>query len=269
MRTVVHISDLHFGHEDPRTVAPLIELIRSLKPHVVAVSGDLTQRARRSQFRAARAFLDALPNPQVVVPGNHDVPLFDVARRFLSPFHRYRRFITDDVSPFFADGEIALLGVNTARSFTWKSGRVKEAQLDEARRRLDPLPEAIVKILVLHHPFDVPPGAPESDVVRGARKAMAVFAEAGADVFLSGHLHVSHVGQTAQRYRIEGHSALIINAGTATSTRHRGETNTFNVLEVSEGALTLDRYVWAPGKLVFERGSRERFTRREDGWKVV
>src|SRR3954469_19108949 len=111
MRTIVHLSDLHFGRLDRRVVAPLVAAIRAIAPDLVAVSGDFTQRARASQFVEARDFLQTLPFPQLVVPGNHDVPLFDVARRFLRPLARYRRFIADDVEPMFIDEEIAALGL--------------------------------------------------------------------------------------------------------------------------------------------------------------
>ena len=122
MRTVVHLSDLHFGRTDDAVIQPLVSAIREIAPDVIAVSGDLTQRARREQFRAARAFLDRLAAPKIIVPGNHDVPLYDVFRRFLRPLARYRRYITGDLQPFYGDEEIAVLGINTARSLTFNIG---------------------------------------------------------------------------------------------------------------------------------------------------
>src|SRR2546426_7446331 len=122
MRTIVHLSDIHFGSVNEAIIAPLIRTINDLRPDVVAVSGDLTQRARAHQFKEARAFLDRLPKPQIVVPGNHDVPLHNVAARFFQPLRKYRRYITDDLRPFYYDDEIAVMGVNTARSLTIKEG---------------------------------------------------------------------------------------------------------------------------------------------------
>ena len=116
MRTIVHLSDLHFGRIDPAILDPLAALIVSMRPDVVVVSGDLTQRARKAQFQGARAYLDRLPKPQVVVPGNHDVPLYRVWERFLSPLGKYRRHFDDDLEPDFIDDEIAVIGINTARS---------------------------------------------------------------------------------------------------------------------------------------------------------
>ena len=116
MRTLVHLSDLHFGRVDAALLAPLRALVERLEPDVVVVSGDLTQRARSGQFQQARVFLDSLPGPQIVVPGNHDVPLYNVFSRFLTPLVKYRRHVTDDLSPEYVDEEIAVLGINTARS---------------------------------------------------------------------------------------------------------------------------------------------------------
>ena len=124
MRTIIHLSDLHFGRLDRRVVAPLVSAIGAIAPDLVAVSGDFTQRARASQFAEARDFLQALPSPRLVVPGNHDVPLYDVARRFLRPLARYRRFIADDLEPVFLDAEIAALGLNSARSLSFGRGRI-------------------------------------------------------------------------------------------------------------------------------------------------
>ncbi|HEX7558185.1 MAG TPA: metallophosphoesterase, partial [Usitatibacter sp.] len=122
MRTLVHISDLHFGRVDSALLVPLRERIEALAPHLVVVSGDLTQRATREQFREAKAFLDTLPQPQVVVPGNHDVPLYNVFQRVLSPLGKYLSIVTSDLEPSYIDDEIAVVGVNTARSLTWKRG---------------------------------------------------------------------------------------------------------------------------------------------------
>src|SRR6266851_7829192 len=120
MRTLVHLSDLHFGHVDAQIIDPLIKAVSEIRPDLVAVSGDLTQRARSWQFREARAFLDRLPRPQIVVPGNHDVPLYDLYGRFVERLECYQRYITEDLEPEYVDDEVAVLGANTARSLAWK-----------------------------------------------------------------------------------------------------------------------------------------------------
>ena len=266
MRTLVHLSDLHFGRVNAQIIAPLIETISEINPDLVAVSGDLTQRARSHQFREARAFLDALPQPQIVVPGNHDVPLHNVFTRFLRPLDKYRRYITDDLQPVYADEEIVVVGVNTARSLTIKGGRINEDQVSRIREKLGGSSEDIVKAVVTHHPFDLPDGYNERELVGRAQMAMTGLADCGADLFLAGHLHVGHTGHTAKRYNIRGHSALVVQAGTASSTRARGEANSFNVIRIERPNITVERLSWEPESASFPVASEEHFRHTSDGW---
>jgi len=266
MRTLVHLSDLHFGHIDPTIVEPLAATVTEIKPDVVVVSGDLTQRARTEQFQEARDFLDELPQPQIIVPGNHDVPLYNIFARFLEPLDKYRRYITDDLEPFHADEEIAILGINTARSLTIKDGRINEQQVARIRERMCPYGNEITKIIVTHHPFDLPEGHEEEEIVGRAQMAMEAMANCGADVLLSGHLHVSHTGHTAKRYKISGYSALVVQAGTATSTRVRGEVNAFNVLRIEHPYIEIKRLAWQPDRLAFATASLENFVHTPEGW---
>jgi 3',5'-cyclic AMP phosphodiesterase CpdA len=266
MRAIVHMSDIHFGRADPTLVKGLITFVNEIKPDLIAVSGDLTQRARSWQFQQARAFLDALPKPQIVVPGNHDVPLYNVFSRFLSPLDKYGRYITDDLNPFYVDEEMAVVGVNTARSLTFKGGRINELQVAWVREKICELSDDIVKVVVTHHPFDLPEDRHERDLVGRARMAMETLASCGADLFLAGHLHTSHTGHTAKRYKIKGHSALVVQAGTATSTRGRGEANSFNVIRLRHPDITVERVVWQPETAGFALTSTERFHHTPDGW---
>jgi 3',5'-cyclic AMP phosphodiesterase CpdA len=266
MRKIVHLSDLHFGRVDPALLDPLRERVKAIDPDVVVVSGDLTQRAKPRQFREAKAFLDSLPKPQVVVPGNHDIPLYNVFQRFFTPLNKYRKFVSRDLEPEYIDDEIAVIGINTARSLTFKDGKINKDQVEHVRSKICHLPDTVAKIVVTHHPFDVPEDHDEDEIVDRAKKAMKVFAECGADMLLSGHLHKTHTAHSAERYKIPGHSALIVQAGTATSTRERGEANSFNVLHVSPDDVAIDRYEWDPAARDFVVRATERYTHAPDGW---
>ena len=265
MRTLAHLSDLHFGRIDAKLLEPLRRRLRELSPDLVVVSGDLTQRARARQFREARAYLDTLPGPRLVVPGNHDIPLYNVAMRFAAPLRNYRRIIDANLEPAFVDEEVAVVGVNTARALTFKGGRINARQAASVRELVYELPGEVVKIVVSHHPFDAPEGSGEEDQIVG-RAAMALekLAGCGVDVFLAGHLHESHVGHTANRYRIAGVSALVIQAGTALSTRMRGERNAFNVLRLARRHIDVERYEWNGS--AFDRASLHGFDHGDGGW---
>lgn len=265
MRTIVHLSDLHFGRVNPALIEPVIEIVREVKPDLVAISGDLTQRARSYQFKQARSFLDALPKPQIVVPGNHDIPLHNVFARFLEPLTKYKRYITDDLQPTYEDREMVIIGVNTARSLVFKGGRINQAQVSRLREKFCLFENRVVKVVVTHHPFDLPEGHDERHLVGRAKMAMTGLAECGADLFLAGHLHISHTGHT-KRYKIRGHSALVVQAGTATSTRERGEANSFNVLRLAHPTITVEKLAWSPSTKSFAVSTSEQFQHTVDGW---
>ncbi len=265
MKTIVHLSDLHFGTVDDAVRIGLEAAVRQATPDLVVVSGDLTQRAKVREFLQARRFLDALPAPTLVVPGNHDVPLYDVFRRFLRPLTRYRRIITDDLEPFYADTEIAVAGLNTARSATFKNGRINEGQLARMAERFAALSPETTRIVVVHHPFGHAATMDERDIVGRAALAVDAFSRSRIDIVLAGHLHSAHAGASSERYDIDGYAALLIQAGTATSTRRRGEANSFNVLRIARPHVELDCRTWK-GNEGFVSTARERFEFAAGGW---
>ena len=267
MRVLVHLSDLHFGRIAHAVLPALERAIADLSPDLLVVSGDLTQRARPAQFREARAFLDRLPGAKLVVPGNHDVPLYDVYQRFFHPLGRYRRHFSGETEPEYVDDEIAVLGVNTARSAAVRGGRINERQVARLRARLCALDARVTKIVVTHHPFDLPAPYAARHLVGRAAMAMADLARCRADVFLAGHLHTSHAGDTTLRYRIPGFAALVVQAGTASSTRGRGEANAFNVLRVGPGEVSIEHRLFGDGR--FGGGEERRFVRSGEGWRAA
>ena len=127
MTRILHLSDVHFGTVDERLVEPVVALAHQLRPDATVVSGDLTQRARADQFAAARAFLDRLPGHVLAVPGNHDMPLHNLALRLTAPFARYRRAMGEELEPTLALPGAVLHGVNTADPLVWKAGRLRRA----------------------------------------------------------------------------------------------------------------------------------------------
>src|ERR1043166_6011417 len=156
MARLVHLSDLHFGAHDSDLVEAVEQQIDTLKPDLVVVSGDFTQRAKTEQFKEACSFLERLResgHEVLGVPGNHDVPLYDVLRRFLSPLTRYRRFIDETLCPFVELPGVAVLGINTARSLTFKDGPISEDQVAFIRETFSRVNPETVRILVTHHPL--------------------------------------------------------------------------------------------------------------------
>lgn len=244
MRLIAHLSDLHFGRHDATVAEALIASVRKASPHLVVVSGDLTQRGRAAQFAAARAFLLRLPAPLLVVPGNHDIPLYDVARRFLNPLGRYKRFVGAEHDAFFADEELAVLGLNTARSMAFSNGRISHAQARAIHATFSRVPAERVKILVLHHPLAPLPDAPGLPIVGRAAMALEAAAAAGVRLVLAGHHHRASSCDLAGHHLFLGRSVLSFQAGTAISVRRRGEPNSYNLLRVERDRVDCKVQSW-------------------------
>jgi 3',5'-cyclic AMP phosphodiesterase CpdA len=249
-RTIVHLSDLHFGRVDPAILDPLVAAICAARPDLVAVSGDLTQRARSSEFQQAREFLDRLPGQLIVVPGNHDVPAIgNPYQRFFSDYARFRKYIHPEIEQTYADAGIAVIGINTARALAWKGGRINAQQMERVRLFFQHAAKTAVKILVVHHPLDIPHVWPGVSAMR-ARAALLHWEKCGVDVILAGHEHRAFAG-SAERLQIGNHEAVIVQAGTATSTRVRGEANSFNVIRTASSEVRVERMTWDEVKLQF------------------
>ncbi len=266
MRLIAHLSDLHFGRVDPATLPALHDTLIAACPDIVVVSGDLTQRARPGEFEAARRFLDGLPFPQVVVPGNHDVPLHNVAARIMAPFRTYRSSFGNELEPLFMDLEIAVLGLNTARALTFKNGRINVQQVQRSCARLEGCGPAVTRVIVTHHPFDVPATGDEGDVIGRAGMAMAAFARCRVDLILSGHLHVGRAGPSAVRYGGTGWASLLVQAGTATSTRRRGEVNAFNLIRIDRPHIAVESLAWDDASSTFGSAGTAWFQHTPVGW---
>lgn len=224
MKTLLQISDPHFGTERAPVVAALHTLVREIAPEVVVVSGDITQRARRKQFAAARAFVDGLGAPHVlVIPGNHDVPLFDVLTRVLAPYREHRRAFGDDLEPVLEAEDLLVLCVNTTRAYRHKHGEVSDAQIERVARRLRTARAEQLRVVVTHQPAAVFRRKDARDRLRGGERALRAWAAAGADVVLGGHIHFPYLLAMHEQLEDLGRRLWIANAGTATSSRVRHE----------------------------------------------
>jgi 3',5'-cyclic AMP phosphodiesterase CpdA len=265
MKSIVHLSDLHFGTEDKAVLEGLLadlDGVTAQRPTVVAISGDLTQRARAKQFHTARHFLDKLLVPYIVVPGNHDIPLYDLFRRFFKPLDLYKQYITDDLTPVHMEDDLAVMGITTAHGFTSKHGRVTKEMANRVCSTLSSS-SAPWKILVAHHPFVIPHGVDEP-AVKGADFALPQFEHCGVDVILSGHLHVAHASDAAG-FRSDDHKVICVAAGTAISTRLRGESNSYNRLVIDGEMLTVYHRVWNGERFVDGPSKTYRRIQRPDG----
>ncbi|MFZ0392105.1 MAG: metallophosphoesterase family protein [Calditrichia bacterium] len=265
MKKIIHISDLHFGTEKPEIAEAVLKNISALQPDVVVVSGDLTQRARVSQYKAAQQYLKKIPFPQIVVPGNHDITLFDIFRRFINPLKRFKKFINPVVNPVYRDEEIAIMGINTARSLTWKEGRISVEQMAEMRKTFCPLPKEIFKILVTHHPFIPPPDDSGIKLVGRSKKALKVIAECEIELLLAGHLHHGYSGDVRTHYPLHKTSVLVVQAGTVFSRRIREMPNAYNFLEVSRREIRLRVRSWNGDQFIEEQV--ENFIKVNEDWQ--
>ncbi len=272
MARLIHLSDLHFGAHDPRLVEAVEQRIDEEKPDLVVISGDLTQRARTDQFKDACRFLERLReagHEVLAVPGNHDVPLYDVLRRFLSPLTRYKRYIDDDLCPFHEIPGVAVLGINTARSLTFKNGHVSHEQMQFIRDTFARTDPDQPRILVTHHPlFALPVGdGPElGHLMEDQQSALEAIAAAGVDLLLAGHNHRASVNDATKLVKGAGKS-LVIQAGTSTSTRTRDEMQSFNRIEIDETGCRVTIIRWDGA--AFVTGDSQWFKRHGDHWELA
>lgn len=264
MKRIVHLSDLHFGRDRPELVTPLLERVNALAPDLVAISGDMTQRARPAQFRAARAFIDRLEPPVLCVPGNHDVPLYNLFVRWVLPWRRYRRWIDAELEPVRRIGDLLVVGLNTVDPYSWQRGRIGRRTLERLRARFTGAERPGRRIVVAHHPVEHRP-TDTKKLTRGAARAIAHLSECGADVVLTGHLHSWRADTFATR---AGQRDVVqVHAGTGLSTRMRGEENDFNLLELQGDRLTVTRYAAGETGAFAEIAARA-FRITAEGWRA-
>jgi 3',5'-cyclic AMP phosphodiesterase CpdA len=267
MTVLLHISDTHFGTEQPPLVDALVTLAAQQRPDLVVLSGDITQRARPSQFRAAKAFVERLGAPILAVPGNHDIALFDLWSRFRHPYDRYTRVFGTNLEPVHVSPDLLVIGVNTTRAWRHKNGEVSPAQIDRVARLLSTARRQQLRLVVVHQPVAVAEAEERANLLRGHDAALRAWSAAGADLVLGGHIHLPYT------LAVQGlpRRLWVLQAGTAVSSRTRPEApNSVNILRwgeapgvpgdlaqvgVEKGACQIEQWNFAPHDQVFVRAS--------------
>lgn len=255
MKQIAHISDIHFGTEMPELVEALEADIHRLSPDLLLVSGDLTQRAKNRQFQAAKEFLDRFSAPKVIVPGNHDIPLFDVLTRLRRPFQRFSEWITDDMYPSYMDDELGVIGVNSVQATNWKEGRLSREKLARLTDYFNQLDDALFKILVLHHNVVFSPISKRGKTSIGMLDNFNRLIQCGVDMICFGHDHRSFITGLPVSDTSEFKS-ILAQAGTAVSSRTRGEANSYNVITKNGSQVTITVKYFENGQFVSKKLSR-------------
>lgn len=265
MTRILHLSDPHFGAVEPAIVAKFVEFAHAMKPYITVVSGDLTMRARPHELTAARAFIDRLPKPLLMIPGNHDVPLLNQPiDRFFRPFHRYRQTFERELEPELITDAAHVVSLNSTRAFgpyfDWSEGRVSRAQLTRVENSFAKSPAGRLRILVTHHPL-LEPQIHRRAIIKPLKPLLETLEAAKVDLVMCGHFHLSQIllaGATAQ-WR-----AVISQAPTVTSTRLKGEPQGFHEFTIGPGRIEAIHHHYVNGAFVPAR--RSAFTRSEMGW---
>lgn len=261
MTRILHLSDIHFGAVDERLVDPIIALAHDLRPDATVVSGDLTQRARPDQFVAARDFLDRLPGAVLAVPGNHDMPLWNLPLRLAAPLARYRRFIGTTEPHVNLPGAV-IQGIDSANPLVWKAGRMRDASGERLNAVFADAPVGAMRVAVMHHaPVPAADGTP-ADLADPTR-ALAMLSRAGTDLVLSGHTHMPHVAFAETAAGI-----LFLQVGTAISTRLKTGANDFALIELGPNSVAHQAWV-APRGGAFALSATTRFVKTGRGWEIV
>jgi 3',5'-cyclic AMP phosphodiesterase CpdA len=229
---ILQISDPHFGTEQAHVVAALRDFVQRQAPALVVLSGDITQRARRSQFRAAADFVQQLSAAHVLaIPGNHDLPLFNPVARFFQPYANYARAFGTDLEPEYESERLLVLGVKTTRRLRHKDGEVSEAQIERIAQRLQRAKPEQLRAVVTHQPVHVIRERDIANLLRNSERAVRCWSDAGLDLFLGGHIHLPYVRPLHERFSDLSRAVWAVQAGTAVSRRIRdGVPNSINLI---------------------------------------
>jgi len=256
--TIVHISDPHFGTEDRQIVNVLLSEINSLSPELVVISGDLTQRALNKQFKKAKDFITKINSPKIVIPGNHDIPLYNLFKRYFSSFDKYKRFIYPVKYPEHKTDKLVVVGVNTSTPFRSQSGRIKEEDIEYLKKYFALIEPTVIKGVVVHHNIIPYSGLKGSSVLGNNEIFLKEMNDLGVNLIFAGHLHKS----TTKSYKNneENKETILLQAGTCISKRLRHEENTFLIIKTDKQSINITSKVYNGSKFI--SGDVENYNRK-------
>jgi 3',5'-cyclic AMP phosphodiesterase CpdA len=243
MIRLFHVSDVHFGREDKAAIAWFEALVAAELPDAVVMTGDLTMRARRSEFATGLEWLRRLDRPVTVEVGNHDLPYFNLWERLFAPYRRMRAIEQAIEKPLDLPGVTIIPLKTTARAqfrFNWAKGRVSRQALGAALERIEEAPGDRLVFVACHHPLIEPHTRATAQTHRGA-EALTALAEAGADAVLTGHVHDAFDIE----HRVGDATVRLIGAGTL-SERTRTTPPSFNEIRIENGVFEVVCRTMAP-----------------------
>ncbi|WP_395010230.1 metallophosphoesterase family protein [Undibacterium sp.] len=227
MSVLMQISDPHFGTEQPQVMAALTSLVKQQQPNLVVLSGDITQRAKPAQFRAARSFMDSLQVPFLAIPGNHDIPLLNIWARLCNPYARHIAAFGAELEPVYSSPDMLVICVNTTRAWRHRHGEVSASQIARVADVVSKASADQLRIVVVHQPIAVTRAADAIHLLRGHAEALTAWSASGADLVMGGHIHLPYVLPLSGLAR----PMWAVQAGTAVSSRVRsGVPNSVNIL---------------------------------------
>src|SRR5687768_2005181 len=240
-------------------------MIQEQRFDVVAISGDLSQRARAGEFQRAAVFIrDAQRvSKTICVPGNHDVkwwsaPLGIGDRDRI--YENYRKFISHDLEPVLEVPGAMFAGLNTShgvtlRTLTWNLrdisiiGDLTREQLLRLRREVEDAREGDARVVVMHH-NPVKGELSQRHGLKNTRKVLGAFADMGVDLVLCGHDH-----QEAIHYIEHTKKGTVIStAGTVSSRSRGGRPSSVNAITITPDGIDVVTRIWDGGASAFVAG---------------
>lgn len=252
MIRIVHFTDIHFGAVNLEAVTAAAAFAHAVSPTAVLITGDITQRGLWTEFRDAATWMNGLPQPWLCCPGNHDTAYYNVPLRILAPWHRFDTTIGPAWKQGLRTPGLAVESLNTARGVqlrtNWSKGKI---DLEQARAAADALrgaPGGDLRVVALHHPLLEVVGEPITSEVREGPQAVEIFADAGVDLVLSGHLHVPFSTPLPS-----GDKRTYTVGGGTLSLRERGTPASFNDIEADDTEIRVRAMSWRGGEFRVER----------------